>query len=157
AGRGQAGAQAQGRPGGGEDGGRRPARPHRDRPRAHRRRRRLPDPLRADADVRRHQRPLIPESLGQAAAQLKPLAVLVRPAVDLLFRAPAWAGWALLGLGAASIALGRHGERVLLAALAGPLLAWLWSEAGFPLQGAPLRAALGAGAAAGALLPTWTR
>src|SRR5207302_1357878 len=83
--------------------------------------------------------------------------VLAQPALDALFRAPAWVGWALVALAAALVALGRHGARLLLAVLCGPLLAWLAAEAGIAPPGALLWVALGAGAAAGAVLPGWTR
>jgi hypothetical protein len=98
--------------------------------------------------------------LGPLEKYLNPVAALAQPPVEALLRAPDEAGWALISLGILLMALGRHGQRLLIAVLTGAAAWWgaehLW--AGTKVSWTD-RALLGAllGCALGALLSRWLR
>lgn len=87
------------------------------------------------------------------------LAALARTLFEALLRGPDWIGWALIGLGAAMVALGRQGQRVLMAALCGAAAYWAAQQFHLgTIRGAPVGwIAAGAAAAFGAFLPAWSR
>src|SRR5438128_8709654 len=90
------------------------------------------------------------EWLGLAAL-IEPPAAPLRPAFEALLKGPDWLGWALVGFAALLLALGRRGQRALMAAVVGGAALWAARRFGLaePMQW--LVAALGA--ALGALLP----
>src|SRR5205085_1229144 len=78
---------------------------------------------------------------------------------EALLRGPDWLGPALIAFAVLLVALGRFGQRLLMAAVFGGAFYWAALQLKFGNGGKGSSAALitaGCGAALGALLPAWT-
>lgn len=107
--------------------------------------------------------PAGPDWLGPIAPVLHPAAEAVQPVVSYLLGLPDFVGWGLIAFGIALVALGKHGQRPMMGLLCAIGFCWgalALGLARLPPSGLPPSIALGcaaAGAALGALLPSWTR
>jgi hypothetical protein len=95
--------------------------------------------------------------LGPLAGPVRIAASILQPGVDALLRAPAWTGWALIGLTALLFVLGRQGQRLVVAALAGGACALAQDRLHLDLPGPPHAVSFATGGAVGFLLPRWAR